>query len=74
MAAEEKKCCDTDKKCCDSKKTLATLFKVILGLVFLVLGGLAILKFWGALVVIVQGCIGLFLILAGVITLAIAKE
>jgi len=74
MAAEEKKCCGTEKKCCDPKKTLATLFKVVLGLVFLILGGLAVLRFWGALLVIVQGCIGLFLILAGVITLAIAKE
>ncbi len=74
MVAEEKKCCDTEKKGCDPKKTLTTLFKVVLGLVFLVLGGLAILKFWGALLVIIQGGIGLFLILAGVITLAIAKE
>jgi hypothetical protein len=74
MAAEEKKCCDTEKKCCDPKKTLGTLFKVILGLVFLVLGGLAILKFWGDLLVMIKGSIGLFLILAGVITLAIAKE
>ena len=67
MSAEE-------KKCCDSKKTLSTLFKVVLGLVFLALGGLAILNYWGALLLIVKGCIGLFLILAGVITLAIAKE
>ncbi|MDD5692807.1 MAG: hypothetical protein PHP10_06515 [Candidatus Omnitrophica bacterium] len=63
-----------EKKCCDAKKTLSTLFKVILGLVFLVLGGLAILKYWKALLLIIKGCIGLFLILAGVITLAIAKE
>ena len=74
MAAEEKKCCDTEKKCCDPKKTLATLLKVVLGLVFLVLGGLAILKFRGDLLTIIKGGIGLFLILAGVITLAIAKE
>ncbi len=74
MAAEEKKCCDTEKKCCDPKKTLATLFKVVLGLVFLVLGGLAILRWWYVLLLLVKGCIGLFLILAGVITLAIAKE
>ncbi len=74
MAQDEKKCCDDKKTCRDAKKTLSTLFKVILGLVFLVLGGLAILKWWGALLVIVQGCVGLFLILAGVITLAIAKE
>ena len=74
MAAEEKKCCSTDKKCCDPKKTLGTLLKVILGLAFLVLGGLAIINWWSMLLVIVKGCIGLFLILAGVITLAIAKE
>ena len=74
MAAEEKKCCDTEKKCCDPKKTLATLFKVVLGLAFLVLGGLAILRWWYVLLLLVKGCIGLFLILAGVITLAIAKE
>ena len=74
MAAEEKKSCDTEKKCCDPKKTLATLLKVVLGLVFLVLGGLAILRWWKVLLLLVKGCIGLFLILAGVITLAIAKE
>lgn len=74
MAAEEKKCSDAEKKCSDPKKTLAILFKVILGLAFLVLGGLAILNFWGDLLVIIKGGIGLFLILAGVITLAIAKE
>ena len=74
MAQEEKKCCGTEEKCCDSKKMLSTLLKVILGLVFLVLGGLAILQYWKELLSIVKGCIGLFLILAGVITLALAKE
>ena len=73
MAAEEK-CCDPEKKCCDPKKSLATLFKVVLGLAFLVLGGWAILRYWGDLLIIIKGGIGLFLILAGVITLAIAKE
>ena len=57
-----------------SKKILATFFKVILGLIFLGLGAAAILKWWVSLLMVVQGCIGLFLILAGVITLAIAKE
>ncbi len=56
------------------KKGLATLFKVILGVVFLILGGAAILSWWNFLLMIIKGCIGLFLILAGVITLAIAKE
>ena len=55
-------------------KVLATLFKVVLGLIFLCLGVLAILRWWKLLFMIVKGCIGLFLILAGVITLAIAKE
>ena len=63
-----------DNKCCCSKTTFSALLKVILGIAFLILGGLAILKWWGALLLIVKGCIGLFLILIGVITLAIAKE
>jgi hypothetical protein len=74
MGQEEKKCCEGEKSCCDPKKALATLFKVVLGLAFLVLGGLAVLKFWTELLAIIKGGVGLFLILAGVITLAIAKE
>jgi len=74
MAQEEKKCCSTDAQCCEPKKMFSTLLKVILGLVFLVLGGLAIYKFWPDLLTIIKGCVGLFLLLAGVITLAIAKE
>lgn len=60
--------------CADSKKVFSTMLKVILGLVFLALGCLAILRWWKVLLLIVKGCIGLFLLLAGVITLAIAKE
>jgi fatty acid desaturase len=56
------------------KKIPATLFKVVLGLIFLGLGAAAILQWWVSLLMVIQGCIGLFLILAGVITLAIAKE
>ncbi len=66
---EEKPCC-----CADGKKMFSTLLKVVLGLVFLGLGVAAILRWWKLLLMIVKGCIGLFLILAGVITLAIAKE
>jgi hypothetical protein len=73
MSAEENKCCGT-QTCCDSKKTIGTLFKVVLGLVFLGLGGWALLNFRADLLVMIKGGIGLFLILAGVITLAIAKE
>ncbi len=63
-----------EEKKVDAKKIFWTVFKVILGLVFLALGALAIYKWWGNLLVVVSGCIGLFLILAGIITLAIAKE
>ena len=58
----------------DVKKIFWTVFKVVLGLAFLTLGVLAIMKWWGDLLAVVRGCIGLFLILAGIITLAIAKE
>ena len=74
MGQEEKNCCGGASTCCDPKKTLVSLFKILLGMAFLVLGGWAILKFWGDLLTIVKGGIGLFLMLAGVITLAIAKE
>jgi len=63
-----------EEKKVDAKKIFWTIFKVILGLVFLALGALAIYKWWGSLLVVVSGCVGLFLILAGIITLAIAKE
>ncbi|MEI6631028.1 MAG: hypothetical protein WCL25_00225 [bacterium] len=63
-----------EEKKVDVKKIFWTIFKVIMGLVFLALGALAIYKWWGSLLVVVSGCIGLFLILAGIITLAIAKE
>jgi hypothetical protein len=63
-----------EEKKVDAKKVFWTIFKVLLGLVFLALGALAIYKWWGNLLVVVSGCIGLFLILAGIITLAIAKE
>lgn len=70
MAEEVKQ----EEKKCEAKNICSTLLKVLLGLVLLVLGILAIVRWWGALLLVIQGCIGLFLILAGVITLAIAKE
>jgi hypothetical protein len=57
-----------------AKNALSAIFKVILGLVFLVLGIWAIVAWWCDLLILVKGCIGGFLILAGVITLAIAKD
>ncbi len=63
-----------EKKCCECKNTSGAIFKVILGLIFLALGVLAVVGWFGSLLTVIKGCIGLFLILAGIITLAIAKE
>jgi len=70
MAEEAKQ----GEKKVEAGKVISTIVKVILGLAFLVLGALAILRWWAALLMVIKGCIGLFLILAGIITLAIAKE
>jgi hypothetical protein len=58
----------------DMKKVFSTIFKVILGLVFLALGAWFVYKGWAYLWYVIKGTVGLFFILAGVITLAIAKE
>lgn len=58
----------------EPSKIIPTIFKVVLGLVFLGLGAGAIYSWWAELLVVIKGCIGLFLLLAGIITLAIAKE
>jgi hypothetical protein len=63
-----------EQKKCEAKKIFSTILKVLLGLVFLALGALTIITWWKDLLLVVRGCIGLFLILAGIITLAIAKE
>jgi len=65
---------EAEKKNFDLQKNSATLFKIILGLAFIFSGALAILRWWSLLLMFLQACIGLFLILAGIITLAIAKE
>jgi len=70
MAEEVKQ----EEKKSDGKNIVSTIFKVILGLVFLALGVWAIVGWWKELADVVKGCIGLFLILAAIITLAIAKE
>lgn len=70
MAEEVKQ----EEKKVEAKKIASTIFKVILGLVFLVLGVWAIIGWWPQVWTMIRGCVGLFLILAGIITLAIAKE
>lgn len=62
------------EKKADAGKTMSTVLKVILGLIFLGLGVLAIYRWWVDLFTVIRGCIGLFMLLVGIITLAIAKE
>ena len=57
-----------------AKKTVSTLFKVILGLIFLILGVAITIAFRAEIILIIKGCVGPFLILAGIVTLAIAKD
>jgi multidrug transporter EmrE-like cation transporter len=63
-----------EEKKTDAKKMISTAFKVLLGAAFVILGVLAVMRWWFQLLAVIKGCIGLFLILAGIITLAIAKE
>ncbi|MDD5669605.1 MAG: hypothetical protein PHE58_06220 [Candidatus Omnitrophica bacterium] len=58
----------------ESNKMMGTMLKVVLGLVFLGLGVWAVIGWFPALATVFKGSVGLFLILAGIITLAIAKE
>jgi hypothetical protein len=56
------------------KNVFGTMVKVAIGLALLVLGAALILRWLPCLKILVKGTLGLFLVLAGVITLAIAKE
>lgn len=63
-----------EEKKTDSK-SLSTIFKFLLGLVFLGLGAYLALIVWRSeLLSLIKGSVGIFLVLAGIITLAIAKE
>ncbi|MDD3345569.1 MAG: hypothetical protein PHO34_03985 [Candidatus Omnitrophica bacterium] len=65
---------EEDKCCCRAQKTLFAILKVILGLLFLVLGGWAFLGWWDACLVVFKGCAGLFFIFIGAVVLIMAKE
>ncbi len=62
-----------DKKCsCNCKsKNITKLFS---GILFVVLGLLAVIGWWGCLWTVVKGCVGIVLVLVGAITIAISKE
>lgn len=58
----------------EGNKTFSTFLKVMLGIIFLILGLYSVVVLRSFILVIVKGCIGPFLILAGIVTLAIAKD
>lgn len=58
----------------NGKKMLATTLKYILGIALIILGIVLVIRWWPDLKMLIRGCFGLFLVLAGLITLAIAKE
>lgn len=58
----------------DTRRILSTILKVAAGLALLVFGVMAVIRWFESLKTVFTGCIGLFLILTGIITLAIAKE
>jgi uncharacterized membrane protein YcjF (UPF0283 family) len=72
MAEEVKQ----EEKKAEAGKTMAMLGKVVLGLVFLVLAGYLLVArhWWAHTWLVIKGCAAPFLVLAGIITLAIAKE
>lgn len=70
MAEEVKQ----EEKKVEGSKAFSTFLKVILGLVFLILGIWSVVIFRGNIFMLIKGCIGPFLLLAGIITLAIAKD
>lgn len=72
MAEEVKETKEVEKT--DSDKIFKTVLKVVLGLVLLVLGAYLIVRWKWDIWTLIKGCAGPFLILAGVIALAIAKE
>lgn len=73
MAHEEKNSDvkDTGKEGASSAKAA---LKILVGGIVVVLGILAVVVWWRDLLTIVKGGIGLFLIMAGAIIIAIAKE
>ena len=62
---------EEDKK---GSEVFKTAVKIATGFILILLGLVAIIGWWSALTTVFKGCIGLFQIMAGAITIAIAKE
>jgi hypothetical protein len=58
----------------EKKSGSKTILKIVIGIVLIVLGLALVIVWWPYLLGLIQGCLGLFLIMAGAITIAIAKE
>jgi len=58
----------------EKKTNSKTLLKILIGVVLIAIGLVLVIIWWPYLWGLVQGCLGLFLIMAGAITIAIAKE
>lgn len=63
-----------EEKKADAGKTMSTIFKYLLGIAFLFIGGYLVIRGWEYLWMLIKGSVGLFFILAGLITLVIAKD
>lgn len=62
------------KKQCACACGSSAMLKVVLGLILLGLGFALSIIWWPYMLKLIKGCVGPFLILVGVITLAIAKD
>jgi len=60
-----------EKKACACAKPG---IKVIIGVVLIAVGLSAVVSWWLNLMILLKGCVGLLLIMAGAISIAIAKE
>ena len=75
MAEETKQAEQTQPEEKKSASELAkTVLKMILGVVLIALGVVAVVVWWQDLLNLIKGGIGLFLVLVGLITIAIARD
>ena len=58
----------------EKKTNSKTLLKILIGVVLIAIGITLVIIWFPLLIGLIQGCLGLFLIMAGAITIAIAKE
>jgi len=56
------------------KEVFKTALKIALGIVFILIGVVLFIRWWPSFLVVLKGCLGPFLIFAGIIAIAIARE